>query len=113
MFVALSLLLVAVCAVPGLGKLSSQPRIVATAGHFHIPWARYRMLGFAELAAALGVLAGLVWPPIGIAAAFGMAVLLVGALVMHRRAGDSLKEAASAVVGLLVTLAYLAAALPR
>ena len=40
-----------------------------------------------------------------------MALLLLGALVTHRRAGDSAKEMASALVALAVTVAYLAIAL--
>ena len=37
-----------------------------------------------------------------------MALLLVGALATHRRAGDGLKHAAPAVVALAISLAYLA-----
>jgi hypothetical protein len=40
-----------------------------------------------------------------------MAVLLIGALVTHRKAADSAKETVPAVVALLLTLAYLAIAL--
>ena len=40
-----------------------------------------------------------------------MAGLLVGAIVMHARAGDNAKEMAPALVILLVTIAYLAVAL--
>lgn len=113
MFVALSSLLVATCLVPALGKLTAQPKMLASASHFGIQWPRYRLIGVAELAAAAGVLAGLFWLPTGVAAASGMAVLLVGALTVHRRVGDGLQEAAPAVVALAVSLAYLAAAISR
>ena len=53
--------------------------MLASASHFGIPWSSYRLIGVAELAAVAGVLAGLLWLPIGVAAASGMAVLLVGA----------------------------------
>jgi DoxX-like family len=112
-FVAFSLLLAAACLVPALGKLTAQPKMLASASHFGIPWPSYRLIGVAELAAVAGVLAGLYWLPMGVVAASGMAVLLVGALTVHRRVRDSLQEAAPAVLGLAVSLAYLAAAVTR
>jgi DoxX-like family len=72
---------------------------------------RYRLIGVAELAAAAGILAGLWWHPLGVAAAAGMALLLIGALISHRRAADSGKEMAPALVALALTIAYLAIAL--
>jgi len=112
-FVALSLLLAAACLVPALGKLTAQPKMLASASHFDIPWPSYRLIGVAELAAVAGVLAGLYWLPIGIAAASGMIVLLIGAVTVHRRVGDSLQEAAPATLGLAVSLAYLTVAITR
>jgi len=112
-FIALSVLLAAACLVPATAKLRSQPKMLASASHFGIPWARYRLIGAAELAAAAGVLTGLFWPAFGLAAGSGMAMLLVGALATHRRAGDGLKQAALAVVALAISLAYLAATLTR
>jgi hypothetical protein len=112
-FVALSFLLAATCLVPALGKLTAQAKMLASASHFGIPWPRYRLIGVAELAATAGVLAGLVWLPVGVAAASAMAVVLVGALTVHRRAGDGLREAAPAVLALVISLAYLAAAITR
>ncbi|MGA8297588.1 MAG: DoxX family protein [Acidimicrobiales bacterium] len=113
MFIALSLLLAAACVVPAIGKLLSHPKMVASAAHFDIPWDHYRLIGVAELAAAAGVFAGLSWRPIGIAATSGMAVLLITALTIHRRTGDSVKEAAPAILALAISLAYLALALTR
>ena len=40
-----------------------------------------------------------------------MALLLIGALLTHRRAEDGGKEIAPALLGLAITLAYLAIAL--
>lgn len=113
MFIAVSVLLVAVCLIPAVAKLRSHPTMLSAASHFGIPWNRYRLIGGAELAASAGVIVGLFWTPLGLAAASGMALLLVGALVTHRRAGDGLKRAAPAVAALAISLAYLAAALMR
>ena len=111
MFVTISLLLATACLLPAAGKLLGHPRMRQSAEHFGIRWPRYRLIGVAELAAAAGVLAGLWWHPLGIAAAAGMILLLTGALITHRRAADSGKEMAPALLALAVTIAYLVIAL--
>ena len=111
MFVTISLLLAAACLLPAVGKLTGQPRMRKSAAHFGIPWPRYRLIGVAELAAAAGILIGLWWRPLGVPAAAGMALLLVGAIMAHRKAADSAKEMAPALLALLLTLAYLTIAL--
>ena len=111
MFVTISLLLAAACLLPGTGKLLGHPRMRQSAEHFGIRWPRYRLIGVAELAAAAGILAGLWWHPLGIIAAAGMTLLLAGALITHRRAADSGKEMAPALLALALALAYLAIAL--
>src|SRR6202046_1460038 len=104
MFITISLLLATACVLPAAGKLAGQPRMRKSAAHFGIPWPRYRLIGVAELAAAAGILIGLWWHPLGLAAAAGMALLLPGAIVAHRRAADSVKEMAPALLALLLTL---------
>ena len=111
MFVTISLLLAAACLLPAAGKLTGNPKMRKSAAHFGIPWPRYRLIGVAELAAAAGVLIGLWWHPLGVAAAAGMALLLLGALIAHRRAADRGKEMAPALFALAITIAYLAIAL--
>jgi uncharacterized membrane protein YphA (DoxX/SURF4 family) len=110
-FVTISLLLAAACLLPAAGKLTGQPKMRQSAAHFGIPWPRYRLIGAAELAAAAGVLIGLWWHPLGVAAGAGMALLLVGALITHRRAADGGKEIAPALIALAITIAYLVIAL--
>ena len=113
MFAVLSLPLAAAYVLPGSAKLLAHPKMRRAAAHFGIPWSRYRLLGVAELAAAAGVLIGIRWPSLGVAAAIGMILLLVGALVTHRRAGDPVKEAVPALLVLVITIAYLAITLTR
>jgi uncharacterized membrane protein YphA (DoxX/SURF4 family) len=109
-FVAMSILLALLCLLPAAAKLTGQPRMRQSAQHFGIAWEQYRLIGVAELAATVGVLAGLRLRPLGIAAAVGMIVLLIGALITHSRAGDAAKEQAPAGLALLVTIAYLVVA---
>src|SRR6201996_6260096 len=111
MFVTVSLLLAAACLLPAAGKVLGHPKMRQSAEHFGILWPRYQLIGVAELAAAAGILIGLWWHPLGVAAAAGMILLLLGAVFTHRQAADSRREAAPALVALAITLAYLAIAL--
>jgi hypothetical protein len=72
----------------------------APAAHFGIPWNRYRLISVPELAAAIGVLAGLRHPALGV-------------LTAHRRARDSIATMAPALAAFVITAAYLAAGLTR
>ncbi|HEU4426435.1 MAG TPA: DoxX family protein [Pilimelia sp.] len=110
MFVTLSLLLVAVCLVPAAAKLAGHPKMRHAAAHFGIAWRRYRLIGVAELAAAVGVLVGFLWRPAGLLAAAGMTLLLIGAVVTHRRAHDNVREALPALLALAVSGTYLVVA---
>lgn len=113
MFLALSLLLALACLGPAAAKLAGAPAVRESAAHFGIPWNRYRLISLPELAAAIGVLAGLQAHALGVLAACGIAILLTGALIAHRRAGDSIAAMAPALAAIAVTAGYLAVALTR
>lgn len=108
MILAVSLLLIAVCLIPAAAKLAGHPKMRHAAEHFGIAWRRYRLIGVTELAAAAGVLIGLFWRPAGLLAAAGMILLLIGALIAHRQAHDSVREALPALVALAISGTYLA-----
>jgi hypothetical protein len=72
-FITISLLMAAACLLPAVGKLLSHPKMRQAAAHFGIGWPNYQLIGVAELAAAGGILIGLWWHPLGLAAAAGMA----------------------------------------
>lgn len=111
MFIALSVLLAVACLLPAMAKLLGHPMMRQSADHFRIRWSRYQLIGVAELAAAAGLLVGLWWHPIGLAAASGTAVLLFGALITHRRANDEAKAMTPALLALVISFAYVAVAL--
>jgi len=111
MFLTVSLLFALICLVPASAKLAAIPAMQESAARFEIPWRRYQLIGAAELAAAAGVVAGIWLHKVGLAAAIGMAALLIGALIFHRRAGDGAKEMAPALIALVITAAYLVVAL--
>ncbi|MEV8563327.1 DoxX family protein [Streptomyces sp. NPDC051917] len=47
-----------------------------------------RFIGLAEVAAAGGLTVGLFWQPLGIAAAIGFALTMIGAVGFHAQCGD-------------------------
>ena len=47
-----------------------------------------RVVGLAEVAAAGGLIIGLFWQPLGIAAAIGFTITMIGAVGFHAKAGD-------------------------
>ncbi|MER5582307.1 DoxX family protein [Streptomyces asoensis] len=85
----LSVLLAAVGLAAGLPKAllkGAIPAQLQSPGGLSAPLVRF--IGLAELAAAAGLLTGLFWHPIGVAAALGFAVVLVGAVGFHAKSGD-------------------------
>jgi hypothetical protein len=92
----------------GVGKVTGQPAMRESAQHFAIEWERYWLLGVVEIAAAVGVVAGLWLNALGLAAGVGATALLVGAVLFHLRFGDPAKRTAPALVALAVSAAYTA-----
>jgi uncharacterized membrane protein YphA (DoxX/SURF4 family) len=64
----------------------------------------WRLVGALEVAGALGLAAGFVVPTLGIAAALGLALLMVGGIVTHVRAQD-LRNAGPAALLLVLAVA--------
>jgi uncharacterized membrane protein YphA (DoxX/SURF4 family) len=86
------------------GKLVKDPRqmkIMATVG---FPEDKLWLLAAAEIAGAVGLVVGLFWWPIGIAAAIGVVLYFVGAVSAHLRVKDNF---VSALAVLLVAVAAL------
>jgi uncharacterized membrane protein YphA (DoxX/SURF4 family) len=102
--VAVALALAFVAA--GASKVARAPRTVDMADHLGVPRDRYRLIGVAELFGATGVLIGLKFVPVGIAAAVGLVALMIGAAAIHSRAKDGPKEIAPAVGLAVIGLAY-------
>jgi hypothetical protein len=62
------------------------PYVVEPLAHYGVPEAAWFWLGLAKAAGALGLLAGLVVPAVGIAAAAGLVLYFTGAVVTVLRA---------------------------
>lgn len=79
------------------------------AAHLRISSALTRFIGWCQWAAVFGLIVGLFWRPLAIAAATGLLLLMVGALIAHRRVGDPIKEMVLAIVVFVLTAFVLAA----
>jgi hypothetical protein len=103
--IVVTALLAAMFAFAGLIKVLGVRQSLAIRDHLGVDPTQWRLVGLLELAGVAGVLAGLAWAPIGVAAAIGLALLVLGAIVFHVRASDSVADSAPAVIGLGLAVA--------
>ena len=103
--IVVTALLAALFGFAGLIKVVGVRQSLAIRDHLGVDPTQWRLIGLLELAGVAGVLVGLTWAPIGIAAAIGLALLILGAIVFHVRASDSVADTAPAVIGLGLAVA--------
>ena len=88
-YLVITILLAAMVAFSGLGKIRRDPRIVRVIHEIiGVPLRYFPLLAASEFAGALGVVLGIWWPPLGVAAGIGLVVYFVGAVASHLRVGD-------------------------
>ena len=97
--IVVTALLAALFAFAGLIKVLGVRQSLAIRDHLGVDPTQWRLIGLLELAGVAGALAGLAWAPIGVAAAIGLALLVLGAIVFHVRASDSVADTVPAVIG--------------
>jgi len=107
-----TIVLSALLAVASLGsgalKLVGAKQSLQMRDQLHVGAQLWRVVGALEVAGALGLAAGLVVPVLGLAAAVGLALLMVGGIAAHARAQD-IRNAGPAA--LLLVLAIVTAGL--
>src|SRR5260370_21120160 len=76
-------------AFSGLGKIRRDPRIVHVLHEVRgVPLQYFPLLAGCELAGALGLVLGIWWPSVGVAASIGLVLYFVAATESHLRVGD-------------------------
>jgi uncharacterized membrane protein YphA (DoxX/SURF4 family) len=85
-------------ALAGYQKVAGGPKQDRDAANLGVEPGAWRLIGWAELLAALGLLIGLWLSWLGVVTAVCLLVLIAGALIVHGRAGDGLKEMVNAIV---------------
>ena len=91
MFIAtlvVSVLLAVALTFSAIGKLTKNPSVVPMLEQIGVPADKIPWLAYLEILGAVGLLVGLAVWPIGVAAAVGVILYFVGAVVAHQRAGD-------------------------
>ena len=84
--VILTVVLAVLFTLTGSSKVLSRPQALQVRDQLGIPADRWKLIGALELLAVVGLLLGLVFVPAGIAAAAGVAALMVGAAAFRLRA---------------------------
>ena len=89
LYLAITVAFALMVSYSGVGKIRRDPlqvRVVhETVG---LPLKYFPLLAACEFAGAVGLVIGIWWPPIGIAAGIGLVLYFVGAIVSHLRVGD-------------------------
>ncbi|MEU7990634.1 DoxX family protein [Streptosporangium canum] len=87
-YIVFAILLSLPLLVSGRAKLIRDPEVTATMTRLGVGTRWFPALAALEFAGALGLLIGIFWRPLGIAAAMGVVLYFAGALATHLRAGD-------------------------
>lgn len=108
--IVLAVLLAAVLTGSGFAKFTKADAVVENLSKANVPLGMYPFLALTEIAGAVGLIAGIWWTPLGIAAAVGVVLYFAGAVVFHVRAKDP-NFAPPAVLGLVAAVAGVTLAL--
>jgi uncharacterized membrane protein YphA (DoxX/SURF4 family) len=107
-YLVITLILALMVSYSGIGKIRRHPLQVKVVHEtVGVPLQYFAWLAACEFAGALGLVLGIWFPPIGIAAAAGLVLYFVGAIVSHLLIGDA-KGSGSAVFMLMLAAAALA-----
>jgi uncharacterized membrane protein YphA (DoxX/SURF4 family) len=110
MFIAtaiVSVLLAAALSFSARGKLTKDPTTVKMLTGLGVREDQLWLLALAEIAGAAGLLIGLFWWPLGVAAAAGVVLYFVGAVTAHVRGNDAKNAPPAAVLGLVAVAALV------
>jgi uncharacterized membrane protein YphA (DoxX/SURF4 family) len=104
-----SALLAAVLLVSARGKLVHDPAQMKTMARVGFPEDKLWLLAGAETAGAVGLVIGLFWWPLGVAAAVGLVAYFIGATGSHLRVRDWQIIAPAALLAVAVAALVLRA----
>jgi uncharacterized membrane protein YphA (DoxX/SURF4 family) len=105
--VILSVLLGLALVFLGTAKVIKHPKMVAKGQHLGFSPVAFQLVGVLELAGTAALLIGLLWTPLGITAAAGLVLLLIGGAIAHARVKDGFTAMAPALVGAAVSATTL------
>lgn len=103
----LAAILIAAFSAFGTAKLAAVPAMRAAAEHLGFSVAQYRAIGALEVAGAAGIAIGFTAPIIGLAAAVGLILLMLGAAGAHLARRDRPVRVAVPLLIAGIAIAYL------
>jgi uncharacterized membrane protein YphA (DoxX/SURF4 family) len=99
----LSIVLAVFYLVAGSPKVMKSKSSLETRDKLHVDSTLWSIIGVLEGVAAIALIIGIWIPPLGIAAATGLTLLMIGALITHLRANDT--KGALAVIPFIILTA--------
>jgi uncharacterized membrane protein YphA (DoxX/SURF4 family) len=88
-YLVITIVFAAIVAFSGLGKIRRDPKILHVIHEVvGVPLKYFSLLAACELAGALGLVLGIWWPFMGVAAGIGLVLYFVAATVSHLRVRD-------------------------
>ena len=103
-FIVVSILLALEMAGAGVPKLLQLSAVRGNAEHLGVSVGLHRMIGVAEVAAAVGLGIGIAYPPMAVVTAAAVCLLMCGAVGYHIKAGDKLAIMLPAVLTALAEI---------
>ncbi len=103
--IVVSILLALALVGSGIQKLRRAPAIATQLGSLGVTPTMLTVLGLLEVAAAAGLIIGIWWIPLALAAATGSVIYFIGAIIAHLRKSD--RQLAPAAALLLLSIATL------
>lgn len=88
-YVVLAILLSAMLLMSARGKLTKDEKVVQSLSAANVPLNWFPPLAVIEIIGAVGLIVGIFVGPLGVAAAVGVALYFLGAVIAHLRAGDT------------------------
>jgi hypothetical protein len=88
-YIVTAVLVSVVLVVTARFKLIREKEVTATLTRLNVPDRMFPVLASLQLAGAAGLLIGIFFRPLGIAAAIGVVLFFLGAVVAHLRANDA------------------------
>lgn len=86
--IVVSVLLAVLLLASAGGKRTRNPQVVTNLASAGVAPGQFPLLAALEIAGAVGLVLGLLWAPLGIAAAIGVILYFVAAIVAHLRLGN-------------------------
>jgi DoxX-like protein len=87
-YIVVAALLSVLLVFSAIGKLTKNETQVKSLAKAGVPLKMLPPLAALEIAGAIGLVIGIFWAPLGIAAAIGVVLYFVGAIIAHIRASD-------------------------